>query len=142
MKFGPCPVGIIKILSESIKLGLRVTRCGLRVAGCELRVTGCGLRVASCRLVPIVLVVVLVLVIEKETVASNERHGIGCQEFGSWKAECGKYEKAQSVRMRSNLILLVLVLILVLVNRYCVEDEYDDEYEDEGGRAAAATHNP
>ena len=34
---------------------------------------------------------------------------------------------AQGVCMRSNLILFVLVLVLVLVNRYCVEDEDDDE---------------
>ena len=45
------------------------------------------------------------------------------------------YKVKASGRMdvRSNPILFVLVLVLVLVNRYCVEDEDEHEYDDERG---------
>ena len=79
--------------------GLRVAGCGLRVAGYGLRVTGCGLRVAGywsrvarCVVVPIVLVVVLVLVIEKAEYVLKMRWGVEDEYKDEYEslARCGQ----------------------------------------------------
>jgi hypothetical protein len=75
--------------------------------------------------------------------------GGGCQEFGSWNAECGKQEKVQGIKERyktegirfkvkvnrENPIQFVFIPVLVLVIRNFsrTRDEYDDE-----GRACRA----
>ena len=81
------------------RCGLRVTRCGVRVASCGLRVTGYGLRVAGywsrvarCVVVPIVLVVVLVLVIEKAEYVLKMRWGVEDEYKDEYEslARCGQ----------------------------------------------------
>jgi len=49
--------------------------------------------------------------------------GVSVQVSGIQKLECGKYEKAHGVCMRSNLIFFVLVLRLVLVIQQFMDDE-------------------
>jgi len=52
-------------------------------------------------------------------------------EGGIRNAECGKYEKAQGLCMRSNLILFVLV------NQNFIGDEDEKENDDQGGSCRA-----
>ena len=83
-----------------------------------MRVARCGLRGAGCEVVPIVLVVVLVLVIEKAEYVLKMRWGVEDEyeykdEYES-PARCGLWGASCKLRV-TGCVVVPIVLVLVLV---------------------------